>query len=253
MKRFNYSVIIFLALLALLAACKRENISDSFAAQPAVYFIYNSSRVFGGDIDQLSYSFVSKGSEVTRDTIWLPVRITGSTADHDRTVALVPVSQGTTAVKDVHYKLLDYKISKNSFRDSLGVVLLRDASLRDTAMTLHLRIQPTSDFPVLMQDTLMGDGLFYSRSEVKIKFTDRLLKPDDWESYLIIFFGDYSQVKLRFMTVALGVYDFPTRGPNALSYPTLQYYQNAVRNALAEYNSTHGSLRDENGNPVVFP
>lgn len=236
----------------MLSACTRDEISNDFNAQSSVYFYYSTGPYSTYNIDSISYSFVEKSSAVQQDTIWLPVRINGAPSGMDRSINLA-AENSSTAIKDVHYKLLDYHMPKDAFQTSLGVVLLRDASLRDTSVVLNLALQTSNDFPVLMKDTLMGDGQYYSKNKVRIIFTDRLIKPGNWDSYLVTFFGIYSNTKFRFMAEVLGVSSFPNTGPDALKYPTLQFYQNTVRNALVEYNALNGPLIDENGNPVVFP
>jgi hypothetical protein len=247
MKRITLSI----AILGLLAACKKDEISGSFEAAPGVYFIYNTWLPL--NIDSISYTFVEKSSSAITDTVWLPVRIAGPTADRARTINMAAVANSTTAVKDKHYKLLNYTMPKDSFATQLGVVLLRDASLQDTSVVLDLRLQPSADFSALMKDTLMADGRFYGRNQVKIIITDRLLKPTNWDSYLVNFFGAYSNVKFRFIAAVLGRSSFPTTGNNPVNFPTMQFYQNTVRNALAEYVANNGLLKDENGNTVVIP
>ena len=244
-------IIIYIAFLGLLTACKKDEISTASDAAAAVYFIYDIQRPV--NIDSISYTFVEKSSTVVTDTVWLPVRVSGDVADRDRSVNLVADNAGTTALKDQHYKLLNNIVPKGSFASRLGVVLLRDASLLNNSVALNLSLQPSEDFPVLMKDTLMGDGRYYGRNKVKIIFTDRLLKPDNWDSYLITFFGAYSNVKFRFITGVLGVSSFPTTGPNPVNYPRMQFYQNSVRNALLEYTTANGPLIDENNNVVVIP
>lgn len=243
--------ILYIFLLGLLTACKKDEISSSFDAAPGVYFIYNVTRP--GNIDSISYTFVEKSSTTQSDTLWLPVRVSGRTAGHDRAINLIAASEGTTAVKDKHYKLLNYVMPKDSFSTQLGVVLLRDASLRNESVALNLRLQPSQHFTTLMKDTLMADGRFYGRNQVKIIFTDRLLKPTNWDSYLITFFGAYSDVKFRFIASVLGRSSFATTGPNPVNFPRMQFYQNTVRNALLEYTAANGSMIDENGNTVVIP
>ncbi|MGN6421344.1 MAG: DUF4843 domain-containing protein [Pseudobacter sp.] len=244
-------ITIYIAFLGMLTACKKDEISTASSASAAVYFIYDVMRPV--NIDSISYTFVEKSSTVVTDTLWLPVRVSGDVADKDRPVNLVADNAGTTAEKDKHYKLLNNVIPKGSFTARLGVVLLRDASLQNNSVALNLRLQPSEDFPVLMKDTLMDDGRYYGRNKVKIIFTDRLLKPDNWESYLITFFGAYSNVKFRFITGVLGVSSFSTTGPKPVNYPRMQFYQNTVRNALLEYTTANGPLIDENNNVVVIP
>jgi hypothetical protein len=254
---FMQPIIRFLFILLVPAcyfsACTKQQIAAGSDARAGIYFVYTTGDGIYDNIDSLNYSFVEKNSTVTMDTLWLPVRIAGSTADHDRPITLAPVAAGTTAVAGVHYKLMQYTMPKDSFQTSLGVVLIRDASLQDTSYVLNLQLQTSNDFPVLMKDTLMADGRLYGKNSIKIIFTDRLIKPSNWDTYLITFFGSYSDTKFRFIAEILGVSSFPSSGPNALKYPQLQYYQNVVRNALVDYNAAHGPLIDENGNAVVFP
>lgn len=253
MKLINKYVAILVLPALFLIACTKKNISGAYNAQASVYFLYSVNSVYAGTIDSLNYSFVEKKSTVQQDTIWFATRITGNPASYNRVINLLPVEAGTTAVPNVHYKLLPYTMPQNSFQTNVGVVLIRDASLRDTSFTLTLSIRPNEDFPVLMKDTLMADGAYYDRNRIKIVFTDRLIKPANWDTYLIIFFGAYSDTKFRFIASVLGVSSFPTTGANAVGYPTMQYYQNTVRNALLAYNAANGPLIDEHGNPVVIP
>lgn len=237
----------------LLGACTKQKIAAGTHAQASVYFIYKTGYGSNDNVDSLNYTFVGKSDTVMTDTIWLAVRITGNTADHDRAIDLAVVNAGTTAVQGVHYKLLHYVMPKDSFQTNLGVVLLRDPSLLDTSVALNLQLKPSADFPASMKDTLMDDGRFYTRNNLRIIFTDRLIKPNNWDTYLVVFFGAYSETKFRFITGVLGVSSFPNTGPNAVKYPQMQYYQNVVRNALVAYNAEHGPLIDENGNAVVIP
>lgn len=244
-------IIFYTLLVCSLIACKKDEISSSFDAAPGVYFIYNTSRP--NNIDSISYTFVEKSSNTTSDTLWLPVRVSGSIAGYDRTINMTAAPNSTTAVENKHYKLLNYIMPKGSFDTQLGVVLLRDGSLLNESVVLTLHLEPSEDFRALMKDTLMDDGRFYSKNEVKIIFTDRLQKPTNWDSYLITFFGPYSNEKFRFIASVLGVSSFSTTGPNAVNFPRMQFYQNTVRNALVEYTTANGPLIDENNNPVVIP
>lgn len=247
--------LIFILLMpaCLLGACKKQTIAAGTDAGASVYFIYPINYGSPGSFDSLNYTFVGKNESVKMDTIWLAVRVAGSTADHDRSIDLATVGAGTTATEGVHYKLLHYVMPKDSFQTSLGVVLLRDPSLLDTSVVLNLQLKSSSDFPVSMKDTIMDDGKFYIKSSLKVIFTDRLIKPNNWDSYLVTFFGAYSEVKFRFITGVLSVSSFPDAGPGRITFPQMQYYQNVVRNALVDYNAEHGPLIDENGNEVVIP
>lgn len=252
MKLSSISIIIT-ALTICFTACSREEDPVSFSAKPAVYFIYSTYATTETNMDSISYTFLEKASTVEKDTIWLPVRISGDAMETERNYSIVAVNDKTNATVDVHYKLLNYTIPGGSFDARAGVVLLRDASLRTQEKVLTLRIQPTEDFPELMKETMMADGRYHSRNQIKIIFSDRLTKPANWETGLVNFFGAYSDVKFRFIAATLGRSTFPTSGTNALKFFELQYFQTAVRNALVTYNAANPTLVDEKGQPVVFP
>lgn len=241
--------LLFITSIAM-SGCKKAAIAAGSVAPASIYFIH---RYYDENIDSLNYSFVLKDSTVHQDTIWLPVRIGGQVADHDRPVNLVVLSSGTTAVAGKHYRLLNYSIPRGAFSGNLGIVLLRSADLQDTMVTLTLQLQPNSDFPVMMKDTIMADGSDKSRSQYKISFTDRLIKPSNWDQFLVYFFGTYSEVKFRFIVDVLGVASFPSSGPDAIGIGQIFYYQSAMENAIASYNAIHGPLYDEFGNAVTFP
>ncbi|WEK37103.1 MAG: DUF4843 domain-containing protein [Candidatus Pseudobacter hemicellulosilyticus] len=253
MKLSSRSIILSALLASLWAACSKEELSSSLAADNSVFFLH---RIGGGNIgstDSVSYSFVEKNSTVAIDTIWLTVRITGQPQNQDRPITLTAAKEGTTAVAGVHYKLLDYVMPKDSFQTQLGVVLLRDASLQTADYTLTVSLQPSAGFPVLMKEGVMADGTYYSKNSMKIIFTDRLIKPSNWDTYLITFFGPYSEAKLRFIAGVLGISRFDSGIGGQPIFPTMQYYQATVRNALIAYNAANGPLLDENNNPVVIP
>lgn len=233
----------------LLSACSKDKGAAPFSAAPSVYFIYRSN----ASMDSLTYSFVEKASTVTLDTVWLPVRVAGSATTNERSISVNTVSATTTAIAGTHYKLLQYQMPKDSLQTRLGVVLLRDASLRDKQVELTLTIAPSADFPALMKESVMADGGYYSRNKVRILFSDKLIKPANWESNLATWFGAYSEVKFRFIAGVLGRSTFPTSGTGALKFFDLQYFQTTVRNALLVYNAANPPLIDEKGQPVVFP
>lgn len=253
MKLSNYIYGFFTVLAFLVASCSKEKDAITFDGDPAVYFIYSTYASSSSNMDSISYTFVEQALDVEADTLWLPVRISGGVSDRDRRVSLVAEASATTAQAGVHYKLPEYIIPKDAFETRLGVVLIRDASLKDQEKVLTLRITPTEDFPATMKETVMADGIYHSRNVIRIKFSDRLLKPANWESGLLNFFGSYSDVKFRFIAGTLGRSSFPTTGTGALKYPDLQFYQTTVRNALVAYNTANGPLIDENGQVVVIP
>lgn len=234
----------------LAAGCKKENIFAEGNYQDAVYFAHSS---YDQSIDSLSFTFISQPDSVKLDTIWLPVRIAGKTATRDRQITMTVVDTATTAVAGTHYKLLDYHMPKDSFVTNLGIVLYRTADLQDTAVQLTVQLQPNSDFPVLMKDTTSANGRLVTDNVYHIRFSDQLIKPTNWDSFLVYIFGTYSKVKYRFIIDVTGRTDFPISGAGALAYAQLLYYQGIVKTALGDDEAKNGTMYDEHGNPVTIP
>lgn len=236
--------------LLVMSGCKKAEIASTGSYQDAVYFVHNQ---YDENIDSTNFSFIALSDSIKVDTLWLPVRIAGNVSASDRTITLEAVDSVSTAIAGTHYKLLTYVMPKDSFTTNLGVLLYRTPDLQNKVVTLTLRIVPDKDFPVLMHDTLASDGSMYSNSTYRINFTDELIEPSDWPTFLVYLFGAYSKTKYRFIIDVTGQTQFPISGAGALSYSQLLYYQGICETALASYNAANGPLYDENGNPVTFP
>jgi hypothetical protein len=86
-----------------------------------------------------------------------------------------------------------------------------------------------------------------------VKINDFLTKPSNWDSWLVYFFGDYSQRKYRFIIEVTGRGDFPSGGgAGSLPYGQFVAYQQLMVQALNEYEAEHGHMLDENGDIVEF-
>lgn len=244
-KIFCFYCTLIIAVISLYG-CKKAVITPGTTADASVYFIYSTRY---STADSLSFSFAAMDTAIKSDTVWLPVRIAGSPADHDRTISLGPDPATTTAIAGKHYQVLPAVMPKDSFSTQVGVVLYRTPDLQDTMVVLGLQLQPNSNFSVLMKDTTMADGVNASVSEFRITLTDELVMPSDWPDFLVYFFGTYSKVKYQFIINATGVAQFP----EDMSFGLLLYYLQEAQTALQQYNQTYGTLYDENGNPVTIP
>lgn len=172
----------------------------------------------GGTFGDYSYSFVWSGDRVERDTVFFPIHVMGGPADVDRTISIEQVSEfdisyskdrwgnvidstvterSDKAVPNKHYVAFDndaYKalltIPAGKVASQIGIILLRDASLKESKVRLRIRLKPNSDF-------LLGDAKYLERT---IAFSDKLEKPSNWDRYLMDrVLGTYSTVKHELM------------------------------------------------------
>lgn len=193
MKKSIY--IVFLAFAALLTACEQDlpTYSDTTGR---LYFKHTYFK------DSLtSYSFAYH-DDVPFDTVWVTVQNLGFIVDHDRSFELQQVMTGTDdAVAGQHYVSFDdaeYKkhlvIKADSSTAKIPVVLLRDASLKTTTVTLKFTIKENAEFKV---------G-FKKEAYHYIQITDRLAKPSNWGGLCDHYFGKYGTVKHQFMIRTTG-------------------------------------------------
>lgn len=235
-----YRFLTFSCLSLAMISCNKDEI-DIYSGDAGLYF---SESIYSAVNDSKSYSFAIQNSDVTSDTIWLPVHIMGKASSHDRAIGLSVVDSLTTAKSDVHYQLLTpYTMPAGVYEESIGVVILRSKDLQDSTYRLVLNLESSQDFPLGME----------GKNNYLIKMNDILTKPSNWDAFLIYFFGEYSQVKYRFMIDVLGRGEFPT-GSGGLGVADILYYQTAMISALDKYNELHpGSpMKDESGNEISF-
>jgi hypothetical protein len=88
------------------------------------------------------------------------------------------------------------------------------------------------------------------RLSYKFSLTDKLSKPEIWDSYWQSRFGDYSERKIVFLTQALPYSNWNSGG--LFPQDSNQLIQKA-RIALYEYEKANGPMIDENGNRVIIP
>src|SRR5690606_572321 len=88
----------------------------------------------------------------------------------------------------------------------------------------------------------------YTRQEFKLTITDRLVKPANWDSSWRPAFGEYSEVKIRFISNVADFTDW-----TGVVYPRdKNFIVQAAYYALYEYEQANGDLIDENGDAVKF-
>lgn len=220
-----------------------------------------------GDITDLSYSFVWGSATRQRDTVYLPVRVLGGPADYDRTADLEQVfdsaaTEDVQAKPSVHYvpfndegarKLLTVRAGR--VIDSIGVIVLRDASLAKAAVRLRLRIKENNEFGV-------GETKKLERS---IVISDLLEKPSTWDRTTDYYLGTYSTAKHQLMLKVVGgkVDDEWITKVNA-STSLMVYWRGKFEEALENFNNDPANiasglapLREDASNPnsklVTFP
>ena len=229
-----YAFIFALALLA----CEND---------PFEWGDYTYARVAGPEIwtlgsDSLLYTFSIRPADMTEFVVEAEVIIMGKTADRPRTVAIAVDPEHTTAIKGAHYDLPEsVAIPAGEASAPLHIRLYRSADLQSTSVRLRVKIAATGD---------IGPGVTEWTS-LSIAWNDMITRPLNWDD-LIEFFGQYSEVKYRFIISTLGIAEFPYG--NGMDWGMMNNYRLVLVEALAAYNAAHPSspLVDENFYPITF-
>src|SRR6478735_12499082 len=96
-------IILVFAMALMLFGCKKDA-QLLYGTKDNVYLDFKDEDG-NQDTSVLTYSFAYNPTKV-RDTIWVPVIISGKRAKTERRFSLAVVGQGTTAVEGQHYEAL---------------------------------------------------------------------------------------------------------------------------------------------------
>lgn len=196
MKRY----LIITMLVSLLFGCKKDDIKPYDLTKDNIYLNYANT-------DSLVYSFAYH-PELAKDTIWVPVIISGKISHQDRHFELAVVDSATTAVAGKHYEQLkpSYKMPADSGTVRIPVVLLNtDTALANKSVNLTIRVSGGEDF---------ASGLPGKIRTKRILYSNRLEEPVWWSSWAGNL-GKYSRVKHQLFLISSGTTDLVI----ANSYP----------------------------------
>ena len=234
MKRLIY---IALILTTVITGCKKN--------EQLLY--HDIARVQLNDTATINSTFVYDPATVTRDTVYVQVNTIGKTANNDREVKLVQVTEENEpfpAVAGVHYVSLDdpslkklMVIKANAVSAMIPIVLLRDTSLKTNSYRLQLQLTANDQF---------GLGEVQYRS-IAIRFSDHLERFFSWrvdasQAPAFITFGKYSIGKHQFMIDVLHETIDEAWYQAASSIGALTNYQNLLKTALAKFNSDPANI-----------
>lgn len=229
MKLTIFKSLSLFSLLALLTACSVDQ--QLLFDQPTSVYI-------DAFVDSTDYTFATSPATVTKDTIEIPLRITGIGSSTDREVSFAPTA-GSTAKLGYHYTIGSVIIKANEFSTMVPVYIFRKAGLKDSIVTVNFEVKENENFKLGYTDQL----------GYKITISDILMKPTNWESVWIGYFGKYSLVKFKFLLEVTGRTNW-----NSFPFPQdTRFLSQKAKNALLEYNQTKGDLIDENGEIITFP
>lgn len=206
-------IIIITILIAGLYSCTKTD--DFLYRSPgdSVYFDFDPAKT---DRDSIIYTFAYFPGAL-KDTVFLPVRISGVRVSHERSFGVMVVNKGTTAEVNTHYEPFreSYTIPADSGTFLLPVILYNtDPLMAEKSITLNVKLTPSDEL-----DTANNKLI-----NARIVFSNKLEQPVWWSKWIGSY---YSQTKHRlFLISAGGVTDLTM---DDLDAPRNLYYADKLR------------------------
>ncbi|EDM35415.1 hypothetical protein PBAL39_13135 [Pedobacter sp. BAL39] len=204
---------IICALLAF-ASCKKAE-EQRFDHAAGVYFdIYN------GDKDSLVSTFAYEPTRA-RDTVMIPVRISGVRVDRDRTFNIRIEQDSSTAVPELHYQTLQnsYTIPANRGGMSIPVIIFnKDKAMEERAVSLIIKLTASEDFGIENPHLIRA----------KVVFSAKLEKPGWWDQWLT----NYSRTKHELFILTTGQITLSTGTQGGLEAPKNLYFTGLLSSML---------------------
>lgn len=251
-RKYILTILLAAMMAAGITSCKKSEL-QAFELPAMVHFYKDLGNY---SPDSSVYSFAIFSPALLQDTVKLPVRIAGTMADKDRQIKLKAVADSSTAIEGTDYTIHAARIRAGRFTDTVYLVVKRTAEMKTKEKRLLLEIVPSEDLLPGIYNTPVGTGnnhLSGASVRMLVKINDYLTKPGNWESMLVFFFGEYSQVKYKFIIDVTGRGEFLVGGrPGEMPYGQIVAYKQMLQQALIDYNKQHGDLIDENGGIVTF-
>jgi len=271
MKKVTYLFILFLGIAS--TGCQEEK---GFLFQDVTRISFSPKEA--GNYE-MTYSFIW-GTQ-NRDTVYLPVSISGRTADHDRQIEVVQIpgydvtynydltdsiitEWSNSAVAGKHYIAFDdaeakalLKIKAGEITGYVPVIVLRNTSLKTEKVRLRIQLVASNDLELGQAKNLI----------MLLNISDQLEQPVNWTRYSTAqsYLGTYSKPKHELMIKVLqDKVDEEWLEQMANDRPNLIFWRgkfqealNAFNNDLVNIASGKAPLRedpnDSNSAEVTFP
>ena len=230
--KVNFLKLIGVFALAVSAmSCETDRIT--YSEKDALYFDLEN------ETDSIYFSLA--GTLGDTDTLKIPVQVLGNIADSNRQYRVSVDASQTTAEEGLHYEKLPeyYEFPANEIEGFMEIVLSKtDTSLNSIDKVLALSIEESDDF---------APG-FTEKANLKVYFTNKLVKPDYWDFPLVFYFDEYSKAKHEIAISVMG-HDFPPTLAEATTAPYSYTYWAIQGRAVCSYIIENEPV-DENGNKI---
>jgi hypothetical protein len=223
MKRYIFCLLL---VTATFVACKKDD-QLVYDAKDNIYLNYKD-KDGNQDTSALTYSFAYNPT-LSKDTIWVPVIISGARVNRNRKFVINVVDSLTTAKADLHYEALKafYIMPADSGKVRVPIIIKNtDPNLAGNTVSLGFRVAGGDEFESSLPLPLRTRTL---------KFSARLEQPSWW-----IFWqgqlGQYTRIKHQLFLISSGTIDLVDMSkPNAyLQIPRTLFYLDNAKNFVTD-------------------
>ncbi|SDG57399.1 protein of unknown function [Pedobacter terrae] len=241
--------ILYVTMVFTLFSCKKEAVETYQGKDGVSFFAYTYQQLH--TTATRSYSFAFQKTVKTRDTMYIPLRLTGKLSDQPRTV-LLKTAAGTTATAGVDFELKEVTIPPGVYIFNYPLVLINSVGMASHVYRIVLEPAETKDFTLGTLGQTPATTTIQTEENfryLKIDVSGMYVRPAYWD-LLDEDFGEFSAEKYKFMVKVLGITDFSL---DSIGSDGLLNFPVTLRNALAAYEAANGPLLDENGQEISFP
>ena len=243
--------LLYVTLVFSLFSCKKEAVETYQGKDGVSFFAYTYQQLH--TTATRSYSFAFQKTVKTRDTMYIPLRLTGKLSDQPRTV-LLKTAEGTTATAGVDFELKEVTIPPGVSLFNYPLILINSVGMASNVYKIVLEPAETRDFTLGTLGQTPPTTTVQTEENfryLKIDVSNMYTRPAYWD-ILEGDFGEFSAGKYKFMVKVLDITDFSYENiglDGYLNFPV------TLRNALAAYEAANGPWLDENENsqPISFP
>ena len=219
----NKWFIINIVLTMLLVSCEKDQIGR-YDLERYVYFTMTEEQ-------DTVISFSNYPGENTHELLF-EVNLMGQLLTSPLAFKLEVVDSLTTASSEQYDFDAAPSFGANQDKDTIRVVLKKNAALKDKEETLVIAVGANENF---------NPG-FEGKRYITIRFGDRDAAPLWWDATFALYFGEYSRVKLDALIACIGINDF-----SGVEEPLLRKY--AIQ--LKKYIKDNGIT--DNGEEIIIP
>ena len=211
----KHRILLFLVACSMLLACKKD---DKFLYDMEIDNIYLDYQ----DEEQLTYSFAYTPG-LAKDTVWVPVKISGKRVGRDRKFQIQVTDTATTAKADVHYEALKsfYVMPADSGLVKVPIILLNASGLESQSVKLTFQVVGGEDFDNKLPQKIRAKSLLFS---------NRLEMPS-WWMFWMGELGTYSRVKHQLFLISSGTKDLAPPS-EFMEIPRSLFYVSNTRSLL---------------------